>query len=92
MSTHTEMESQAAILCIWTGLERDDSEALQNIATCGAVLHNRVVKVYRSLLNTTNSVAGFDVDIAVAELKQSESAVPKQAFIDVAETGRSKGR
>lgn len=57
--TQTEIELQAAILGIRTGLESDDSEALRSAATCRAVLHSRVAKLRRSLPDKTDSLAGL---------------------------------
>lgn len=67
VSSHIKMELQAAISRIRTELERDDSEVLRILASCRAVLHNRVAEARRSLPGATVSVVGFDVDIAVAE-------------------------
>lgn len=55
-------------------LESYESEVFYNIATCRAVLHNRVAEVRRSLLKTVDAVAGFYAAIASAEPGQTEKA------------------
>lgn len=67
VSTQVEMDSKAAILPIRAEPERDDSEALCNIAICRAVLHNREAEVRCSLLETTDAIAGFDENTANVE-------------------------
>lgn len=74
MSTQIEMVSHFAILCIRDVLERNDSGALHNVATCQAVLHNRVPEALPTLPGTTDVVAGFYEDSAVAVPGQTEKA------------------
>lgn len=74
LSTHVEMESQAAVLRVRPELERDDSEALRNVATCRAVLKSRVADICRSLPEMADAVAGFDEYIAGIEPEQTEEA------------------
>lgn len=63
--TQIDMESQAAILRVRAPLERVDSEALRNAATCLAIFHDCVAEVCRSMAGTTDAVAGFDESVAV---------------------------
>lgn len=87
VSTQIDIELQAAISRIRPELEHDDSEMLRNVATCRAVLHNLVAKVLRIFSDTTDSVASFDVDIAVVEHGQTEKAGSNQASKGGTETG-----
>lgn len=66
------MESQGAISRIRAELQRGDSEALRNVATCRAVLHNRVSEVCRNLPYLTESVVGFDAGVSIAKPRQTE--------------------
>lgn len=90
MPTQIEMESQVAILRIWTELERDDSEALENVATCRPVLHNRVAKVCLTLPDMTNSMVGFDANVAVVEPEQIEEVDSIKSYKGGTETGDAK--
>lgn len=67
-----------------------DGEALQNVATCRAVLHNCFAEVRRSFSDTINSAADFDVDVAVIDHGQTEDTVSNQAFENNTETGDTK--
>lgn len=87
VSTQIENELQVVIACIKTELERDDREVVRNVATCRVVKHNCVGEARRSLTDATESVAGLDVDIAIAELGQSEDTVSNQAASNSTETG-----
>lgn len=72
LSTQIEIDSQAATSRTRSKLERGDSGALRNVATCRAILHNRVAKASRGLPVTTDAVAGFDEKIAVVGAEQTE--------------------
>lgn len=54
------------------------------------MLHNRVAEARRSLLDTTNSVVSFDVNIAEAEPWQTEDIHSNQVFKDGTETDGTK--
>lgn len=84
-----ETEWQAAIFCNRAELESDNSEALLNVATCRALLHDYEAKCHRSLPNTIDSVVRFDTCIAVAEPGQSEDVGSNQVSEDRSETGDS---
>lgn len=77
VSTQIEIELQAAASRIWRELERDDSEALQNIAICKAVLHHGLAEISCSFPDTLNLILRFDADVAVVELEQTEGADSK---------------
>lgn len=70
--------------------ERDDSEALQIVASCQAVLHNRVMEARRSMSDTTDCVVGLDAGTTVVEPEQTEDAESKPAAGDGIETGSNK--
>lgn len=65
------MESHNAVSRIQGELERNDSEALRNVAICRAVQLSRVVEVRRSLPETIDAKVGFGDDIAVVDPLQS---------------------
>lgn len=90
VSTQIESESQASISRIRPELERDDSEAFQNVATCRSVSHSRVVEVCRSLSGMTEFVVDCDADIAVVEPAQTEEVALKQVFEGSTDTGGTK--
>lgn len=73
-----------------TELARRYSDALQIVATCRNVPHSHVADVRRSLPDTIDSVVCFDADIAVAEPRQTEKAVPSQASESDIEIGSTK--
>lgn len=66
VSPQIEMESQVPVLQIQAELESNSWGAFCNVATCQAVLHNRMAEVCQSLLERIVAVAGSDQDIAVA--------------------------
>lgn len=74
LTIRIEIKSRAAISCIRSELDRDDTRALRNVASCRAVLHNWVAEAHRSLSETTDAVADFDENIAVVELEQAREA------------------
>lgn len=78
--THIKVEAQAGVLRIWSEIERDDGEALRNIAACRAVLHSHVPKVYRRLLEMTDAVVGFDENIAIVGPEWAKKTKSNQAF------------
>lgn len=51
------------------------------------MLHNCVEDVMRSLLDTTESVGGFDADTVVVEREHIKYTVPNQASEEGSETG-----
>lgn len=67
MASPIEIERHVAILRIRNKPKCNDSEALQNVLTCRAVLHNLVADAYSSLHCTADSVVAFDADIALDE-------------------------
>lgn len=74
-----EIELQVGISLIPSDLECDDSEALQNVATCQIVMHNQVAKVCRSMPNTNELVVGVDAGAAIVVHRQSEYTKANQA-------------
>lgn len=80
VSTQDEIKSQAAISRRRAELERDDIEALRNVATCRAVLHDCVVKCSRILPKTTDEVVCFDDGNVFVEPSQNEKAKLNQTF------------
>lgn len=71
-------------------LDRNDSETLQIVAICCAVLHNRVEQEHCVLPDTDDPVVGSDANNAVIEPGQGERVVLKQASKDDIEAGRTK--
>lgn len=90
LSTRFKIELLAALSCTRAEFERDDSEALQNAASCRVLLHSLVAKVRRSLPNTTGLEVGIDGDIAVVEPGETVEAGAKQASESGTETGGTK--
>lgn len=90
VTTQIEIKGRAAISRICTKLERDDSEELQNFATCQAVLHNRAADFCCILPDTTDSVAIFDANNAVVGLGETEGAMSDQLSKYCTETGGTK--
>lgn len=85
------MKLQDTILRIWTDLEHVSVEALLNVATSKAELHNGVMKARCSLSESIDEVASFDEDIAMvapgqtgkAELEQTSEGGTDQSGITV---------
>lgn len=90
VSTQIEMKLQEAMFRMRMEPGRDDSEGLQNVAACHAVLQNRVADVCLDLLNTGDLVAASDADISVVEPGQTEVAILKQSSENGTETGDNK--
>lgn len=77
-------------MCICAELERNDNEALRNVAICPALLHSRVAELRRSLLDTTDSIVGFDENIAVVVPGQTRGAWSDQVAEGDTVTGGAK--
>lgn len=60
---------------------------MQNVVTCPARKLFRVVEVVSSLLDIVDSVDGSDMDFAIVESVQKESAGLKEVSKDGTETG-----
>lgn len=90
VSAQIEIESRAAILDIRAELERDDSEALRNVATSRAVLHSLLTKVCCGLLDTTELVVGFNAYNEFFEPDQTEKARLNQASYGCTDAGGTK--
>lgn len=73
-------------------LERNDSEALHNVATRRARLHNCVAKVRHSLSKTFNAVVDFDEDVAALETEHTEEAGASETLELCRETGVTKNQ
>lgn len=71
-------------------LGRDGSEALCNVSTFEAVLHNLVAKIRRSLLETTDAVANSYENTTVVESEQKKKAKSSQASEGSTETDGTK--
>lgn len=84
------IESQDAPPRMRPDLERYDSESLLNVATCRLVLPSRVAEARGSLPVKTDSLDGFDTDIAFIEPMHTEKAVSNQACKGSSEIGGSK--
>lgn len=88
--TQVDIESQPAVLRIQTELECNNCEALQNFATCRAMLHIGVAEDRRGLPDMIFSGALFDADIAVTEPGLTECAESYQESKDGFGTGGYK--
>lgn len=89
-STQMEMGSKNAFPRIQADLDRNDSEALHNIATCLTVLHNRLAEISRSPLEMTDAVVSLDENIAVVEHGQTERVQSNQTSEGGVETAGTK--
>lgn len=87
------MESQAALPRIRTGLDREDSKELRNMATIRVVLKNLVVEVCRALpgtacpVSTARTVADNEAVVVVVESTQASGSAPKAVSADDVEAG-----
>lgn len=71
LSTHIKMELQTAISRIRSNFYLGDSEALQNVAVCRAVLQSLMAEVRRNRPETADTVISFNEVIAVVESEQT---------------------
>lgn len=88
--TQIEAESKIAILRMRAELVRDDNETSRKVATCRAVLHNRVAEFCRSLPETADSEAGLNAANAVVEPRETENVEYDQASKSGIEAGGTK--